>query len=45
MPPAKQSQPKSVPAQPEKRNFQKCPTHDKKEEKFRGLTKMEFLTG
>jgi hypothetical protein len=28
MPPADQSQPKSVPAQPEKRTFQKCPTRD-----------------
>ncbi|NOG94883.1 MAG: hypothetical protein HND27_03790 [Bacteroidetes bacterium] len=29
--PSDQSHPKSVPAQPGKRNFQKCPTHDKKE--------------
>lgn len=28
MPPADQSPPKSVPAQPEKRKFQKCPTRD-----------------
>jgi hypothetical protein len=31
MPPADQCQPKSVPAQPGKRSFQKCPTRDKKE--------------
>ena len=30
--PASQSQPKSVPAQPGKRNFQKCTTRDRKEQ-------------
>lgn len=41
-----QSQPKSVPAQPEKRNFQKCPrTTEKKDKDNDRGTRMDFLIG